>query len=138
LPVQFSRLFLTVGAGTAGISVMLGAFAAHGLKARLDVASLSAFQTGVTYQFYHSIAILLAGVLHKRYPNDWIVWAGRLFITGTILFSGSLYLLAMLKSIKDVGLQGFGLLTPLGGLLLVSGWLGLMLGIPSNKPAEKD
>jgi len=132
------RTFLKIGAAMGGISVLLGAFGAHQLKEYLNPEVMATFQTGVTYQFYHSIAILLAGVLHKRYPNDWIVWAGRLFITGTILFSGSLYLLAMLKSIKDVGLQGFGLLTPLGGLLLVSGWLGLMLGIPSNKPAEKD
>ena len=132
------RTFLKIGAAMGGISVLLGAFGAHQLKDYLSPEVMATFQTGVTYQFYHSIAILLAGVLHKRYPNDWIVWAGRLFITGTILFSGSLYLLAMLKSIKDVGLQGFGLLTPLGGLLLVSGWLGLMLGIPSNKPAEKD
>ena len=132
------RTFLKIGAAMGGISVLLGAFGAHQLKEYLNPEVMATFQTGVTYQFYHSIAILLAGVLHKRYPNDWIVWAGRLFITGTILFSGSLYLLAMLKSIKYVGLQGFGLLTPLGGLLLVSGWLGLMLGIPSNKPAEKD
>ena len=132
------RTFLKIGAAMGGISVLLGAFGAHQLKEYLNPEVMATFKTGVTYQFYHSIAILLAGVLHKRYPNDWIVWAGRLFITGTILFSGSLYLLAMLKSIKDVGLQGFGLLTPLGGLLLVSGWLGLMLGIPSNKPAEKD
>jgi len=132
------RTFLKIGAAMGGVSVLLGAFGAHQLREYLSPEVMATFQTGVTYQFYHSIAILLAGVLHKRYPNDWIVWAGRLFITGTILFSGSLYLLAMLKSIKDVGLQGFGLLTPLGGLLLVSGWLGLMLGIPSNKPAEKD
>jgi len=132
------RTFLKIGAAMGGISVLLGAFGAHQLKQYLNPEVLASFQTGVTYQFYHSIAILFAGVLHKRYPNDWILWAGRLFITGTILFSGSLYLLALLKSIKDVGLQGFGLLTPLGGLLLVGGWLGLMLGIPSNKPAEKD
>ena len=132
------RTFLKIGAAMGGISVLLGAFGAHQLKEYLNPEVMATFQTGVTYQFYHSIAILLAGVLHKRYPNDWIVWAGRLFITGTILFSGSLYLLTLLKSIKDVGLQGFGLLTPLGGLLLVGGWLGLMMGIPSNKPVEKD
>lgn len=132
------RTFLKIGAAMGGISVLLGAFGAHQLKQYLSPEVLATFQTGVTYQFYHSIAILLAGVLHKRYPNDWIVWAGRLFITGTILFSGSLYLLTLLKSIKDVGLEGFGLLTPLGGLLLVGGWLALMMGIPSNKPVEKD
>lgn len=120
------------------ISVLLGAFAAHQLKEYLSPDILSTFQTGVTYQFYHSIALLITGIVQKRYPNDWLVWAGRLFVVGTILFSGSLYLLALLKSVKEVDLGAFALLTPLGGLLLVAGWIGLMLGIPSNKPVEKD
>ncbi len=132
------RTYLKIGAIMGAISVLLGAFAAHTLKQYLSPDVLSTFQTGVTYQFYHSLALLITGVLHKRYPNDWILWAGRFFVVGTILFSGSLYLLALLKSVKDIGLGGFGLLTPFGGLLLVCGWIGLMLGIPSNKPLEKD
>ena len=116
------------------LSVIFGAFGAHLLKQYLNPEVLSTFQTGVSYQFYHSLALLITGILHKRYPSFWIQWAGRFFVVGTILFSGSLYLLALLKSIKDIGLGGFALLTPLGGLLLVSGWICLMLGVPSNKP----
>ena len=116
------------------LSVIFGAFGAHLLKQYLNPEVMSTFQTGVTYQFYHSLALLITGILHKRYPSIWIQWAGRFFVVGTILFSGSLYLLALLKTIKDIGLGGFGLLTPLGGLLLISGWICLMLGVPSNKP----
>jgi uncharacterized membrane protein YgdD (TMEM256/DUF423 family) len=132
------RVYLKIGAFIGAISVLLGAFAAHQLKQYLAPDVLATFQTGVTYQFYHALALLATGILLKRYPNDWMVWAGRLFVVGIILFSGSLYLLAMLKSIKDIGLGGFGLITPVGGLLLVAGWISLMIGIPSNKPISND
>ena len=132
------RVYLKIGAFIGAISVLIGAFAAHQLKQYLAPDVLATFQTGVTYQFYHALALLVTGILLKRYPNDWIIWAGRLFVVGIILFSGSLYLLAMLKSIKDVGLGGFGLITPVGGLLLVAGWISLMVGIPSNKPISND
>ena len=132
------RVYLKIGAFIGAFSVLLGAFAAHQLKQYLAPDVLATFQTGVTYQFYHALALLATGILLKRYPNDWIIWAGRLFVVGIILFSGSLYLLAMLKSIKDIGLGGFGLITPVGGLLLVAGWISLMLGIPSNKPVSND
>jgi uncharacterized membrane protein YgdD (TMEM256/DUF423 family) len=132
------RVYLKIGALIGAISVLLGAFAAHQLKQYLAPDVLATFQTGVTYQFYHALALLVTGILLKRYPNDWIIWAGRLFVVGIILFSGSLYLLAMLKSIKDIGLGGFGLITPVGGLLLVAGWISLMVGIPSNKPISND
>lgn len=132
------RVYLKIGAFIGAISVLMGAFAAHQLKQYVSPDVLATFQTGVTYQFYHAFALLITGILLKRYPNDWIVWAGRLFVVGIILFSGSLYLLAMLKSIKDVGLGGFGLITPVGGLLLVAGWISLMVGIPANKPVSND
>jgi uncharacterized membrane protein YgdD (TMEM256/DUF423 family) len=132
------RVYLKIGAFIGALSVLMGAFAAHQLKQYVSAEVLSTFQTGVTYQFYHAFALLITGILLKRYPNDWIVWAGRLFVVGIILFSGSLYLLAMLKSIKDVGLGGFGLITPVGGLLLVAGWISLMVGIPANKPVSND
>ena len=132
------RVYLKIGAFIGALSVLMGAFAAHQLKQYLAPEILATFQTGVTYQFYHAFALLITGILLKRYPNDWIIWAGRLFVVGIILFSGSLYLLAMLKSIKDVGLGGFGLITPVGGLLLVAGWISLMIGIPANKPVSND
>jgi uncharacterized membrane protein YgdD (TMEM256/DUF423 family) len=132
------RVYLKIGAFIGALSVLLGAFAAHQLKEYLAPEVLATFQTGVTYQFYHAFALLITGILLKRYPNDWMIWAGRLFVVGIILFSGSLYLLAMLKSIKDIGLGGFGLITPVGGLLLVAGWISLLIGIPANKPISND
>jgi len=132
------RIYIKIGAFIGALSVLLGAFAAHQLKQYMAADVLSTFQTGVTYQFYHSLAIMITGILLKRYPNDWLIWAGRLFVVGIILFSGSLYLLALLKSIKDIGLGGFGLLTPIGGLLFVGGWISLMVGVPANKPIGND
>jgi uncharacterized membrane protein YgdD (TMEM256/DUF423 family) len=94
---------------------------------------LSSYQTGVTYQFYHTFALLAVGILYKRYQNQWMEWAGRLFVLGIILFCGSLYLLTALQATKEIGLEGFGILTPIGGLLLVAGWISFFLGIPSAR-----
>jgi uncharacterized membrane protein YgdD (TMEM256/DUF423 family) len=120
--VQFSRLFLAAGAGSAGIAVVLGAFAAHGLKARLDVASLSAFQTGVTYQFFHSLALCVLALWLRQLGRDMSlgdagVIAGMAFLLGIVLFSGSLYVLSL------GGPRWLGPITPLGGLAFIVGWL---------------
>lgn len=132
------RGYIKLGAFLGALSVLFGAFGAHLLKDYLTPEVLTTFQTGVSYQFYHSLALVATGILLKRYPNNLIIWSGRLFVLGTIFFSGSLYLLALLKSLKGMELGIFGLLTPLGGLLLVSGWLSLMLGVPASKPVSND
>jgi len=119
------------------LSVILGALSSHTFKAMLGEA-YSYFQTGVTYQFYHSLALLALGILYKRYPNKKMEWAGYLFVSGMILFSGSLYLLSIIQATKKVGLGGFGLLTPIGGVLLVAGWISFFLGVPRVKNSEKD
>jgi uncharacterized membrane protein YgdD (TMEM256/DUF423 family) len=120
--VQFARLFLTLGAGSAGVSVVLGAFAAHGLKSRLDAASLGAFQTGVTYQFFHSLALCVVALWLRqlgRDPsiNDAAILAGTAFLLGIVLFSGSLYSLSL------GGPRWLGPITPLGGLAFIVGWV---------------
>ncbi len=122
----------------AALSVILGAFGAHKLKEILDDNNFSGFQTGVTYQFYHSLALLALGILYKRYPNKLMEWAGYLFVAGMILFSGSLYLLTILSATKKVGLGVFALLTPIGGILLVAGWVAFFLGVPRVKNSDKD
>ncbi len=132
------RGYIKLGAFLGALSVLIGAFGAHLLKKYLNPEVLSTFQTGVQYQFFHSIAMVLAGILLKRYPNQFIMWSGRLFMLGIIFFSGSLYLLAMLESFKGMGLGFFGLLTPVGGIFFVAGWLAMMLGVPSNKPLGDD
>jgi uncharacterized membrane protein YgdD (TMEM256/DUF423 family) len=120
--VQLARPFLTLGAGSAGISVVLGAFAAHGLKARLDAASLSAFQTGVTYQFFHSLALCVLALWLRQLGrdvsmSDSAAVAGAAFLVGIVLFSGSLYSLSL------GGPRWLGPITPLGGLAFIIGWV---------------
>ena len=120
--MQFARLFLTLGAGSAGTAVVLGAFAAHALKARLDAASLSAFQTGVTYQFFHSLALCVLALWLRQLGrelsmSDAAVVAGAAFLLGIVFFSGSLYSLAL------GGPKWLGPITPLGGLAFIVGWV---------------
>jgi uncharacterized membrane protein YgdD (TMEM256/DUF423 family) len=130
------RNFIKTAAFSGALCVLLGAFGAHTLKQYLEPEILSSFQTGVTYQFYHTFALLSLGILLKRYPGKWLERSGLLFIAGTILFSGSLYLLTALKATNEVGLGGFGLITPIGGILLVGGWISMFLGIPAVRKTE--
>lgn len=111
------KMFL-MGAGVlAGLSVVLGAFAAHGLKNKIPDNLLSAFQTGVEYQFFHSLAIILIVLLAKQFPHGlWFTSAAALLI-GILLFSGSLYGLAL------TSMKWLGPITPIGGLAFIVGWL---------------
>ena len=120
------RRLLKAGAACAAISVILGAFAAHALKSRLSPDSLNIFDTAVHYQFYHGIAILLTGILYKEFPVRLTFWAGRFFIWGTILFSGSLYLLTYLKHIGKKEFFWIGAITPFGGAAFIAGWILLL------------
>lgn len=117
------RLYLILGTLFAGLGVVLGAFGAHGLKQIVGPETVGTFQTGVQYQMYHAFALLFIGILYERMPSSLLTWAGGLFVAGIILFSGSLYLLAGLKAANKVGLTGVGIITPIGGLLFISGWL---------------
>jgi uncharacterized membrane protein YgdD (TMEM256/DUF423 family) len=124
-----SKNFLLIGAILGALSVILGAFAAHGLKKIVPPDSVTAFETGVRYQFYHTFALLAVGLLLDRFQAQSFVWAGYLFIGGIVLFSGSLYLLAILKTTENVGLSKIGIITPIGGLFFVAGWIMLFIGI---------
>jgi uncharacterized membrane protein YgdD (TMEM256/DUF423 family) len=121
------KLFLLLGALFAGLGVALGAFGAHGLKQLVGPETVGTFQTGVQYQMYHAFALLLVGVLYERFPITQLTWAGGLFVAGIIFFSGSLYLLAALKAANKVGITGIGIITPIGGLLFIAGWLLLAI-----------
>ena len=112
--------FLFIGALLGGLAVALGAFGAHGLKSRLAPEKLVTFETGVRYHFYHSLALLAVGLVQMALPAaGTLALSGWLFLTGTALFSGSLYWLAL------GGPRWLGPVTPLGGLALIGGWLAL-------------
>ena len=119
---------LIAGTFSGAIAVMLGAFGAHALRSSLSEESLRVFHTGVEYQFYHSLALLLTGVMVERFRSAIVLMAGYAFITGIILFSGSLYLLATVNS-----LHWLGIATPIGGLCFIAGWIFLAMGILKSK-----
>jgi len=122
-------MFLITGSLLGALSVALGAFGAHSLKKIVSPEAVATFETGVRYQFYHTFALLLIAVLYEKFPNKFLVWAGNSFLTGMLLFSGSLYLLALLNASSNVGLRKIGIVTPFGGLFFIAGWLFLMWGI---------
>ena len=113
------RLFFALGCVSGFLGVGLGAFAAHGLKARLAPDLLAVFETGVRYQMFHALALLAVGWACARWPGVATTASGWLFVAGTLLFSGSLYVLAL------SGVRWLGAITPIGGLAFLGGWLCL-------------
>jgi uncharacterized membrane protein YgdD (TMEM256/DUF423 family) len=120
------KVIITIGALSGCLAVAAGAFGAHALRDRLSADMLSVFQTGVTYQMYHALALVGLGILLARFSTDGSVWLSAsawLFVAGTLLFSGSLYALAL------SGTTWLGAITPLGGLAFLAGWLALAIGV---------
>ena len=117
------RLFFRLGALFALAAVAAGAFGAHALRDRLTPERLAVFETAARYQMYHALGLVAVAWALTRWPGPLPVWAGWLFVGGTALFSGSLYLLAL------TGARWWGAITPLGGLALLAGWLCLVLSV---------
>jgi uncharacterized membrane protein YgdD (TMEM256/DUF423 family) len=115
------RLFFSLGAVSAFVSVAAGAFGAHALRARLSPELLAAFETGARYQMYHALGLIAAAWAAARWPGSLPQSAGWLFVAGTVLFSGSLYALAL------SGVRWLGAITPLGGAAFLAGWICLAL-----------
>jgi uncharacterized membrane protein YgdD (TMEM256/DUF423 family) len=122
------RVFFAIGAISAGLAVGLGAFAAHGLRARLSAEALQTFETGARYHMYHALALLAVAWAVTRWPGVAVSAAGWLFIAGTVLFSGSLYLLAV------TGVRALGAITPIGGFAFILGWVVLAWAAWSARP----
>jgi len=120
--------FLKTAALLGAFSVMLGAFAAHGLKQYLSPDILQVFDTAVRYQFYHVFALIAVSMLYTTIPGKLLQWAGRFFIAGIVLFSGSLYLLCYVKHLQ-LPLQWIGAITPFGGAAFIAGWIMLFLAV---------
>lgn len=115
------RTFLLIGSFSGFIAVTLGAFGAHGLRNRLSPEMLAVFETGVRYQMYHTLAILIVALAAARLDGWLIRSAGWLFTGGIVVFSGSLYVLAL------TGVTMLGAITPLGGLAFLGGWACLVI-----------
>jgi uncharacterized membrane protein YgdD (TMEM256/DUF423 family) len=121
------RTFLSIGASSAFLAVALGAFGAHILKKHLSTEMLSVFETGVRYQMYHSLGLILAVIALKDYPGKEMAVTAWLFTVGIILFSGSLYLLSI------SGIKWLGAITPVGGLAFLAGWANWVIIVWKRK-----
>lgn len=115
------RLFLAAAGISGFLAVAAGAFGAHALKDRLSERMMEVFQTGVLYHLVHSVALLGVAIAAARWPVATTHAAGWLFVAGIVLFSGSLYALAL------TGAKGLGAITPLGGLCFLAGWVSLVV-----------
>lgn len=125
-----SRFHILSGLALALVGVVIGSFAAHGLKPLLSLKEVNNFETGVKYQFYHAFALIVLGLLSAPFPKGerFFKIAGFLFFIGILLFSGSLYLLST-QSIFNISIPFLGPITPVGGLFLIFGWLFTALGV---------
>lgn len=118
-----AKHFLIAAAISGFFAVIIGAFGAHGLKEKIDGSLLAAYQTGVQYHFYHTLALALVGILLMKAPHSvLLIWSGWAFVVGIVLFSGSLYGLALGAP------RWFGPITPLGGLSFMIGWILWLVG----------
>lgn len=116
------KLFFQLSALSGVIAVCFGAFGAHALKEKLTASGLfDTYQTAVSYQFYHTLALLAIGILSLKYPSAWINYAGISMSAGILIFSGSLYLLCF------TGMKWLGAITPIGGIAFIVGWLLLFV-----------
>ncbi len=124
------RLFAVAGAVSGFLAVALGAFGAHGLRQRLSPEMLAVFETGIRYQVYHALALFAVAWAASRWPSPQATWAGWLFIIGTVVFSGSLYVLA------TSGTRWLGAVTPVGGIGFLAGWFSLAWAIVAQRRLE--
>ena len=122
------RRIFAVGSVLAGLGVGFGAFGAHALKASLSSKMLATFETGVRYQMYHGLGLLALAWAISRWPERRLVPAVWLLLVGTVVFSGSLYLLVL------TGARWFGAITPFGGALLIAGWVFVAWRLVRSKP----
>jgi uncharacterized membrane protein YgdD (TMEM256/DUF423 family) len=122
-----SRNFILIGAVFAALSVAAGAFGAHSLKAIIPAEMLTVFETAARYQMYHALALLIVGGMASHVPERDIRIAGWCFVTGIVLFSGSLYIVAL------TGTRWVGAITPLGGAAFLAGWIALAWNLWQKK-----
>ncbi|MEP5611727.1 MAG: DUF423 domain-containing protein [Cyclobacteriaceae bacterium] len=119
-----AKLVLIFAAISGALSVGLGAFGAHALKSKLEsFGNLATYNTAVQYQFYHTLALLVIGLLMTKYSNQWLNMSSYFMMGGLLIFSGALYILAV------TNIKWLGAITPIGGLGLIMGWICLALAL---------
>ena len=118
-----SKTILMTASVLLALAVALGAFGAHGLKSQLSTDMMQTYKTGVDYHFYHALGLLLIGILSISFPPEMIKWSAILLTAGILLFSGSLYVLAV------SGIKWLGAITPIGGLSFIAGWVLLLFAV---------
>ncbi|MGI8950437.1 MAG: DUF423 domain-containing protein [Chitinophagaceae bacterium] len=123
------KQFLQTAAIIGAFSVALGAFGAHALKGKMNADTFAIFETAVRYQLYHVFSLMVCGILFQSFNKKIIIWSGRLFIAGIILFCGSLYLLTYFIASGNENMNWLGAVTPLGGLCFIAGWICLAISI---------
>ena len=129
--------FLRIGALLGALSVILGAMAAHKLKDILSENQLSIFNKGVQYQFYHVFALIAVGILFEKLNQKLLTVAGLFFCLGILFFSGSLYFLSLFTGTISDSFKWLYLVTPLGGICFIAGWLWLFAAlVKKNKASE--
>lgn len=110
------KLFLILGIINGFLAVALGAFGAHGLEGKISEKAIGIWEKAVTYQMFHTMALLVTGLILAKFQSSGILWAGWMFFVGIVLFSGSLYIYS------TTGITAFALITPLGGVAFLAGW----------------
>ncbi len=121
---SLAKLFLFTGSLNALLVIVLGAFGAHALKARLTSDMLANYQTGIQYHFYHAVGLMMIGLIALHVPaSGYLKWSGWLMLAGILLFSGSLYLLSI------SGIRWLGAITPIGGTAFILAWALLAIGV---------
>jgi uncharacterized membrane protein YgdD (TMEM256/DUF423 family) len=128
-----NKAFLITAAIMGALTVALGAMGSHALKDKLDTYTLGIYETAVKYQFYHVFAMLAVGILFQSFANTWMLWSGRLFVAGIVLFCGSLYSLTYFLANGNESMKWLGAVTPFGGLCFIAGWIFMALGIILNR-----
>lgn len=118
-----SRIILLTACVLLALAVVIGAFGAHALKLRIAEDLMDIYKTGVEYHFYHALGLLLIGILSIHMPSGLLNWSALLLFIGIMVFSGSLYLLAL------TGIRWIGAITPVGGLSFIAGWIMLFVAV---------
>ena len=122
--VPTAKVFLILGGLNAALVVLLGAFGAHALKARLSAEMLAVYQTGVHYHLFHALGLIAVGLVATQIPaSAYLKWSGWLMLAGIVLFSGSLYVLSV------SGLRWLGMVTPFGGLAFIFSWTLFVIAV---------